>query len=213
MTDPAANSHRSEAPSTGNEAPWTSSADRLHPHTAGHHEPLRASSVLPSWPTTTNLTDRLHAARLMAGILQFKEAAVVLGVPARHYRAAELESRWVTRQMIEGAASHFHVTVEFLQSGVCTTRADLTAARIARTIDDLETRNWDEQELVCQRLKQARLAAGLAFAGDVVHRFGWKDGTYRSHETGYRPLHTDRLITYAMGFEVDARSIALGLHS
>lgn len=214
----------SAASSAGQDASRTPSASRLHPHALGHHEPRRApaqerqlgaysSAVLLSWSTTTNLTDRLHAARLLAGIMQFKEAAAVLGVPARHYRAAELDSRWVTKDMVEAAASHFDVTVEFLQSGVCTTQTDRTAARVARTIDDLETRAWDDEAIVCQRLRSARLAAGLARAGDVVGRFGWKDGTYRSHETGYRPLYTDRLIIYAMSFEVDARSIALGLHS
>jgi hypothetical protein len=56
----------------------------------------------------------------------------------------------------------------------------------------------------CDRLRQARIAAGFAHASDAAARFGWNENTYKSNENGNAPFSFRRAKEYAEAFAVRA---------
>ncbi len=61
-----------------------------------------------------------------------------------------------------------------------------------------------------ERLKQARLGAGLATAAEGAAHAGVKYYTYIQHENGIRGIPADRAATYARAFGVEAQWILYG---
>jgi len=65
-------------------------------------------------------------------------------------------------------------------------------------------------ELMCDRLKRARRAAGFRSATAAIERFGWKASTYRAHENGQNNFSADHSRLYAQAFGVSASWLLLG---
>ena len=53
-----------------------------------------------------------------------------------------------------------------------------------------------------ERLKQIRIARGVATAADAARRFGWDEDTYKSHENGIRGISKKAVAKYAAAYKV-----------
>jgi hypothetical protein len=66
-------------------------------------------------------------------------------------------------------------------------------------------------ELVTERLRHARLRAGVAQRFGVAERFGWDYPTYVSHERGQVSLSLQAAKQYAKGFGVSVEWLLYGI--
>lgn len=55
-----------------------------------------------------------------------------------------------------------------------------------------------------ERLKEARIAAGIRSAAEAARQFGWTQPTYAAHENGTRGIKPEEAEKYAAAFRVDA---------
>lgn len=62
----------------------------------------------------------------------------------------------------------------------------------------------------CDRLREARIAAGYADATAAAAAFGWKYPTYAGHENGSRGARADAIQRYARAFGVDPSWLQFG---
>ncbi|MBB3997241.1 helix-turn-helix domain-containing protein [Aureimonas pseudogalii] len=60
------------------------------------------------------------------------------------------------------------------------------------------------------RLRAARIKAGIETAKDAANRFGWSEPTYRAHENGVRGLTLKNVKPYAKAFRVSSAWLLTG---
>lgn len=77
------------------------------------------------------------------------------------------------------------------------------------------TASGPDRETSAERLKAARKAAGFRSARDFALSSGWKESTYRAHESGTRTIGQDDAERYARrlqasGIAIEARDILFG---
>lgn len=153
----------------------------------------------------------LRAARLAAGYLVGKDAALALGIPFQTYRNAENGSVVPGRALVSAAISRLGVSERFIRTGRAVTAVDSLAERIALVIEEFESQSrlLDPEELA-ERLKEMRLEAGHKTPSGAAKGMGWAVPTYTSHEAGQNVIPVERQVGYALAFGFRPEYAVLG---
>lgn len=154
----------------------------------------------------------LRAARIAAGYLVGKDAALALGIPFQTYRNVENGSLTPGKALVSAAISRLGVTEAFIRTGRAATAVDELAARIADVIEQYEGQSGlvDPGELA-ERLKEMRLEAGYKTPSSAAKGMGWAVPTYSSHEAGQNVIPVERQVGYALSFGFRPEYAVLGI--
>jgi hypothetical protein len=154
---------------------------------------------------------RLRAARLAAGYVVGKDAALAMGIPLQTFRSAENGTTPIGKALLRAVVSHLGVTETFMKRGKTETDRDRLAARLAKIIEVAEQdADSPNQGVLALRLKSMRIEAGHETPTAAARAMGWAVPTYSAHEGTQNAIGVERQIGYALAYGYRPEFAVLG---
>ena len=161
-------------------------------------------------PWSNGLRFRLHAARLIGGMVDIADAAQLLGTTVDTIEAWELGQVEFSSSVIDDASATYGVSRPFLTDGSPSTERDVAAARIARILqiaetDGVESDGWSTR---LERIVERSELSEISDAADALRHLVI---TFVPHMAGQAdPISIDLQISYALALRAKPEFAVLG---